>query len=112
MSQVRQAPVSGRRVAQRLAVDWIACDGRGLCAELLPEVIALDDWGFPMIRGGDLPVTVLESAVEAVRLCPRLALSLDHPSVPAARATDGWGREPRGTEASWLRNRDPTRSAS
>ena len=29
----------------RLAVDLIGCDGRGLCAELLPELVTLDDWG-------------------------------------------------------------------
>ena len=33
--------------ATRLRVDPIACDGRGLCAETLPEMITLDDWGFP-----------------------------------------------------------------
>jgi hypothetical protein len=29
----------------RLVVDFIACDGRGLCAEALPDLITLDDWG-------------------------------------------------------------------
>jgi ferredoxin len=62
----------------RLRVDPIACDGRGLCAELLPETVTLDDWGFPMIRDGELPSAVEEQAVEAIRLCPKLALWLDH----------------------------------
>ena len=35
----------------RLRVDPIACDGRGLCAEALPELITLDDWGFPISSG-------------------------------------------------------------
>ena len=35
----------------RLMVDPIACDGRGICAELLPGLITLDDWGFPIIQG-------------------------------------------------------------
>ena len=61
----------------RLRVDPIACDGRGLCAEILPELIALDDWGFPVIRGGDVPEGLLEEAQEAVRLCPKLALWLE-----------------------------------
>ena len=40
----------------RIEVDPIACDAHGLCAELLPELIALDDWGYPMIAdGGRLP---------------------------------------------------------
>lgn len=61
----------------RLRVDPIACHGRGLCAEVLPEMITLDDWGFPIIRGGDVPPGLREEAREAVRLCPRLALRLD-----------------------------------
>jgi ferredoxin len=31
-----------------VAVDWVACDGRGLCAELLPERITQDEWGYPV----------------------------------------------------------------
>ncbi len=62
--------------AARLRVDPIACDGRGLCAEILPELITLDDWGFPVIQG-DVPGPVLENAREAVRVCPKLALWLE-----------------------------------
>ena len=36
-------------VSEKLSVDPIRCTGHGLCAELLPEWIALDDWGYPMI---------------------------------------------------------------
>ena len=61
----------------RLQVDPIACDGRGLCAEILPELIALDDWGFPVIDGDDVPQDLLEEAREAVRVCPKLALRLE-----------------------------------
>lgn len=60
----------------RLHVDPIACDGRGLCAELLPEWIDLDDWGFPMIS--DDPVSALNEgdARRAVAACPTMALRL------------------------------------
>lgn len=58
-----------------LKVDMIACDGRGLCAEVLPEVVTLDDWGFPIITGR-VPPRLEDQAREAVRLCPRLALRL------------------------------------
>jgi ferredoxin len=61
----------------RLRVDPIACDGRGLCAEVLPELISLDDWGFPIIAGRDVPPALWREAQEAVRLCPLLALRLD-----------------------------------
>jgi ferredoxin len=63
----------------RLRVDPIACDGRGLCAEVLPELITLDDWGFPIILDQNVPPGLRYEAEEAVRLCPRLALCLDHP---------------------------------
>ncbi len=59
----------------RLRVDPIACDGRGLCAEVLPELVTLDDWGFPIIQG-DVPGTLVPGAREAVRVCPKLALHL------------------------------------
>ncbi len=61
----------------RLRVDPIACDGRRLCAEILPELITLDDWGFPIVRDVDVPVGLLDEAREAVRICPKLALRLD-----------------------------------
>ena len=62
----------------RLRVDPIACEGRGLCAEVLPELITLDDWGFPIIDDQDLPPGLWREAAEAIRLCPKLALRLDH----------------------------------
>jgi ferredoxin len=61
----------------RLRVDSIACDGRGLCAELLPELITLDDWGFPILRAGDVPAGLVEEARETARICPKLALRLE-----------------------------------
>jgi ferredoxin len=60
----------------RLTVDPIACDGRGLCAELLPELITLDDWGFPVVSDADVPAGLRGEAAAVVRLCPRLALRL------------------------------------
>ena len=64
----------------RLRVNPIACDGRGLCAEVLPELITLDDWGFPVVADQDVPTALRGEAAEAVRLCPLLALRLDHPA--------------------------------
>jgi ferredoxin len=60
----------------RLAVDPVRCDGRGLCAEVLPELISLDDWGFPIVSKEPLERELEREAGEAVRLCPRLALRL------------------------------------
>jgi ferredoxin len=63
----------------RLRVNPIACEGRGLCAEVFPEMITLDDWGFPIIRDQGVPPGLRPAAEEAVRLCPRLALRLGLP---------------------------------
>jgi ferredoxin len=57
-------------------VDRIACDGRGACAELLPELIVLDDWGYPIVRPGEIPPAYLELARRAVADCPVLALRI------------------------------------
>lgn len=60
----------------RLLLDPIACDAHGLCAELLPEAIMLDDWGYPVIAGGELPESLEPLARRAVSACPTLALRL------------------------------------
>jgi len=59
---------------KRLQVDWTRCDAHGLCAELLPELIELDDWGYPVLADGDVPGRLSEHAEHAVRACPQLAL--------------------------------------
>jgi ferredoxin len=61
---------------ERLAVDRIRCDGRGLCAEMVPEMIQLDDWGYPILREGVVPAHLMEHARSAVAACPVLALRL------------------------------------
>jgi ferredoxin len=64
----------------RLHIDWTACDGRGLCAELLPELLAEDDWGYPVARDGAVETAVPQalepSARRAIDRCPALALRL------------------------------------
>lgn len=62
-------------MSQRLLVDWPECRARGLCHELLPEIVELDEWGYPVVTG---PVSeaLLADARAAVRACPRLALRL------------------------------------
>ena len=64
-------------MSTRLRVDPIACTGHGLCAELLPELIELDDWGFPMLGDERVPQHLLDHADRAVAACPTLALRLD-----------------------------------
>ena len=60
-----------------MRVDPIACDGHGLCAELFPERITLDDWGYPIIDGKPIPDDLLAHARRAADACPTLALLLE-----------------------------------
>jgi ferredoxin len=59
-----------------LEVDRIRCDGHGLCAELLPELITLDDWGYPILNERAVPASIMDHARRAVDACPVLALRL------------------------------------
>jgi ferredoxin len=61
---------------QKLTVDPIACTGHGVCAELLPELIDLDDWGYPQLPDRPLPAHLHRTARRAVTACPALALDL------------------------------------
>lgn len=60
-----------------LRVNPIACDAFGYCAELLPELVSLDEWGYPVIGSGPVPRHLTELAQRAVRDCPRRALYLE-----------------------------------
>lgn len=59
-----------------LRLDPIVCDGHGLCAELFPEWIKRDDWGYPMIDARPIPPSLEAHARRAVKECPVLALRL------------------------------------
>ena len=59
----------------RLDVDWIRCRGHGLCAELAPEAITLDDWGFPLVMAA-VPEHAVREARRACDACPSSALRL------------------------------------
>jgi NADH:ubiquinone oxidoreductase subunit F (NADH-binding)/ferredoxin len=64
----------------RVVIDWSRCDGHGLCAHLLPELIYLDSNGFPVIMDIPVPDWLEKDAAKAVEMCPALALRLvkDH----------------------------------
>jgi ferredoxin len=61
---------------RRLAVDWPSCSGQGVCAEILPEIVQLDEWGYPLIAAGPVPASLRRYAQLAVKSCPTLALRL------------------------------------
>ena len=66
-----------------LWIDRTRCDGSRHCAELFPERIQLDDWGYPIIASGAIPGDLMEHARATVGACPVLALQLR--KVPAER---------------------------
>jgi ferredoxin len=70
---------SGDEAVPRLRVDWPQCKAHGLCAELAPEVIHLDEWGYPFIDPTPLTGEVLSAVRKAVLACPTLALRLVEP---------------------------------
>jgi ferredoxin len=69
-------PSAGTTARYELVLDPIACDGAGLCAELLPELIHLDRWGFPMLDGTAVAPHLEAHARAAVDRCPKLALTV------------------------------------
>jgi len=63
-------------MSDHLRVDPILCDAHGHCAELLPDLIRLDEWGYPILADGPIPPKLAKDARRAVTLCPRLALAI------------------------------------
>ncbi len=64
-------------MTSRLRLNPIACDAHGLCAELLPEMIELDEWGYPVLDERPIPADMLEHARRAAAACPTLALLVE-----------------------------------
>jgi ferredoxin len=64
-----------------LVLDPITCAGRGLCHDAAPELIELDEWGYPILPGGTLRADVtrpdLRAAEAATHACPVLALHIE-----------------------------------
>jgi ferredoxin len=71
-------------VSKSLRVNPIACRAHGLCAELFPERIRLDDWGYPIVDPASVPPGLERHARRAVDACPALALALVRDTAPKA----------------------------
>lgn len=67
-----------------LRINPVACSGHGVCASMLPELISLDEWGYPLVQAaGTVPAELAKAARVAVARCPALALRLEpRPSSP------------------------------
>ena len=64
-------------MSEHLRVNPILCDAHGHCAELFPELVRLDEWGYPIIEDGPIPPELAKEARRAVSMCPRLALLIE-----------------------------------
>jgi ferredoxin len=62
---------------ERLRVDWIKCEGYGLCGDYAPDAIDLDEWRYPMVRPGPIDPAVLNEVQRAIDCCPMKAISLE-----------------------------------
>lgn len=81
----------------RLAIDWTACRARGVCSELLPERIVLDEWGYPLLDPTPVPMSSEAFVRQAVNACPTRALRLQRTpanTAPADAVTTGPTRHP------------------
>ena len=63
-------------MSEKLLVNPIEYEAHGACAELLPEMIHLDEWGYPIVDGRPVPAGLERDARAAVSACPTLALRL------------------------------------
>ena len=81
----RILPLDAADSDARLEVDWTRCQGHGLCAHLVPELIQLDRSGYPEFLDMPVPFWLADAAGQAVAMCPALALRITRPtrSAPA-----------------------------
>ena len=63
-------------MSDQLRVVRIACRAHGLCAELLPEIVDLDEWGYPILATDQVSRQLRADAKAAAAACPALALRL------------------------------------
>jgi ferredoxin len=72
-------------MSRHVRVNPIACEAHGMCAELLPERIVLDEWGYPVVDATPVDGELLAHARRAAQACPTLALLLERERERAGR---------------------------
>ncbi len=60
-----------------ITINPVACEAYGYCAELLPELVTLDEWGYPVVDGRPVPAHLVQLARRAAKECPRRAFLLE-----------------------------------
>ncbi|HUJ07408.1 MAG TPA: NADH-ubiquinone oxidoreductase-F iron-sulfur binding region domain-containing protein [Streptosporangiaceae bacterium] len=69
-------PVPSANGNLRLSLDWTRCRGHGLCERIVPEIMRLDEQGYPVMLDIPVPPWLERAARQATSMCPELALSL------------------------------------
>jgi ferredoxin len=90
------------RMNRHLEVNPIACDGHGLCAELLPELIRLDDWGYPIVDPRPISPGLEAHVRRAVAACPTLALRVRERAAPAPPSPPATSPSPPSPSDRWV----------
>ena len=73
----------------RLRIDWIKCDGYGLCGDLVPDVIGLDDWRYPIVPAGPIDEARIHDVQRAIDCCPMAALRFERTKAERPTSTAG-----------------------
>ncbi|HEY3906284.1 MAG TPA: NADH-ubiquinone oxidoreductase-F iron-sulfur binding region domain-containing protein [Streptosporangiaceae bacterium] len=87
-----ELPVPPANGELQLSLDWTRCRGHGLCGRIVPELMQLDQQGYPVMLDMPVPPWLEREARQAVQMCPELALRLvpvraadeARPAAPAA----------------------------
>ena len=61
----------------RFKVDWSLCDGNGLCAMEVPELLQLNDDDELVILQESFTEAYRAQAEKATQVCPKCALSIE-----------------------------------
>ncbi|MCW3068525.1 MAG: ferredoxin [Solirubrobacterales bacterium] len=72
-------------MSHRVSVNPITCEAHGMCAEMLPERVTLDEWGYPIVDETPVSGAVLAHAMRAARACPTFALLVERERAPSRR---------------------------
>ncbi|MED5813356.1 ferredoxin [Mycolicibacterium sp. 050232] len=64
-------------MAKKIHVDFEICESNGVCMGIIPEVFDLDDQDYLHILQEEVTTENEAQVHEAVRQCPRQAISID-----------------------------------
>jgi ferredoxin len=63
-------------VTRKVVVDFELCEANGICMGIIPEVFDLDDQDYLHVLQDDVTPENEQQIKEAVRQCPRQAISI------------------------------------